>query len=227
MDYLDGCSAERVRALAQRELRPLLEALSSDPAWRSAFVVRNVRAGALSVADWSAFIPVIDEDLKEDLLTRLETEDLFRVRVPGVQGLLRLTADAELVQRIFRRIVDLHESIRTANAMRSLENIAEAQQLAVIERQLQDFLRSLPSQTTADGVFVALSPEFTLDELAVFVELWKGGRDKDPELEEALSEASLQAIRMYLKNSVGHIASTNPSSGPRRRKLVRIAGEGR
>lgn len=118
MEYLDGCSAERMRALAQRELRLLLETLSSDQAWRSTFLIRNVRAGVLAAADWSALIKTIDEDLKEELLVRLETEDLFEVRVPGVQGLLRIGADATLAGRIFRRMVTLHESIQAANAVR-------------------------------------------------------------------------------------------------------------
>jgi len=220
MDYLDGCSAERVRALAQRELRSLLEALSSDSAWRSAFVIRNVRAGALAAADWSVFITTIEEGLKEALLARLETEDLFSVRLPGVQGLLRVSADAALTERIFRRVVSLHESIRAANEVRSLENIAQSQQLAAIERQLQDFLWSLPLQTTADGALAALSPELSLNELSVFVELWKGGRDTNPELDEVLSETSLQAIRGYLKDSVPHLTNDNDPRGELRAYLA-------
>jgi hypothetical protein len=220
MEYLDGSTPDRVRALAQRELRPMLEALSSDPAWRSEFVIRYVREGALTAGDWSTFITAIDETLTEELLIRLETEDLFRARVPGVQGLLRLRADAPLAQRIFRRLLNLHESIQAANAVRSLENISLAQELATIERQLEDFLRSLPPQTAADGILAALSPEFSLNELAVLVELWKGGRDKEPELEEVLSESSLQAIRMYLKNSVPHLNNDNDPRGELRAHLA-------
>jgi len=124
MQYLDECSPERVQELARRELKPLLDALSFDPAWRERFVIRRVREGVLSAQDWGIFITSVDEELKEELLNVLETEDLTRARVPGVQGLLRLTPTPLMVRRIFRRIVALREEIHAANSVRSLENLA-------------------------------------------------------------------------------------------------------
>jgi hypothetical protein len=220
MQYLDECSPERVQELARRELKPLLEALFSDLVWRERFVIRRVREGALTTKDWGIFITSINEELKEELLNRLETEDLTRARVSGVQGLLRLTANPSMVQRIFRRIVALREGIQAANSIRSQENIALAQQLASVERQLQDFLDSLPPQVTAEGVLSGLSSELSLDELAVVTSLWRGGLDDEVELDEALSEQSLEAVRKYLKDAVPRLNNENDPRGEMRAYLA-------
>jgi hypothetical protein len=220
MQYLDECSPERIQELARRELKPLLDALSSDPAWRERFVIRRVREGVLSAQDWDIFIKSIDEELKEELLSGLETVDLTRARVPGVQGLLRLTANPSMVQRIFRRIVALREEIQAANSVRSQENIALAQQLASVERQLQDFLDSLPPQVTAEGVLSGLSSEFSLNELAVVTSLWRGGLDDEVELDETISEQSLEAIRKYLKDAVPRLTNENDPRGEMRAYLA-------
>jgi len=213
MQYLDECSPERVQELARRELKPLLDALSFDPAWRERFVIRRVREGVLSAQDWGIFITSVDEELKEELLNVLETEDLTRARVPGVQGLLRLTPTPLMVRRIFRRIVALREEIHAANSVRSLENLALAPQLASVERQLQHFLDSLPPQVTAEGVLSGLSSEFSLNELATVTSLWRGGLDGELELDEALSEQSLEAIRKYLKDAVPCLTNENDPRG--------------
>jgi hypothetical protein len=154
------------------------------------------------------------------LLVRLETEDLSLVRVAGVQGLLRLKADSSMAQRIFRRIVDLRKAIQTANSVRSQENITLAQQLAAVERQLEDFLRSLPPQTIAHGVVAALSPVFCFNELAAFADLWRRGSDDEPELEEVLSEQSRQAIRTYLKDAAVHLTNDSDPRGEVRAHLA-------
>ena len=95
----------------QRELRPLLDALSSDQAWRSRWIVRRVLEGALNAEQWSALIDPLDPSMSEQLLERLESEDVSRGRGPGVKGLFRLNADAQMAQRIFLWIVELHRAI--------------------------------------------------------------------------------------------------------------------
>ena len=47
IQYLDECSPERIRELAQRELKTLLfEALTSDPVWRTKFAIRASARGS-------------------------------------------------------------------------------------------------------------------------------------------------------------------------------------
>jgi hypothetical protein len=219
-EYLDQCSADRVRALAQRELRPLLEALSSDPAWRTGWVIRRVLEGDVGTDEWSVFIVSVDEHLKNRLLERLETEDVSQGRGPGVQGLLRLCADSEMAQRVFSRIVDLRHDIKAANAVRSQENITLAQRLAGLERQLESFLRGLPAQTMVDGVLASLSPEFCLDELAAWAELWDWGMDNEPDLQEVLTDPSREAARVYLKGWVPLLTNENDPRGEVRSQLA-------
>ena len=219
-EYFDQCSADRVRALAQRELRPLLDALSFDPAWRTTWVIHRVLEGALSTAEWSTFIVAVNEDIKNQLLARLETEDLSLGRGPGVQGLLRLCADSGMACRIFCRIVELQRAINTANSVRSQENITLAQQLAALERQLQDFLRGLPAQTMLDGILVSLSPEFSLDELSAWAELWDWGMDNEPDKHEVLTDASREAARAYLRGAVPLLTNENDPRGEVRSHLA-------
>ena len=220
MQYLDECSVERIRELAQRELRPLLERLSSDPDWRTQFVIRRMREGALGNGEWGVFITSIGEDLKEEMLTLLETRDLFQGRIAGVQTLLRLQADSAMARRVFRRIIDLRREIQTANSVRSQENIALAQRQFTVERQLEAFLRSLPAQATVDGVLAALSPEFCLDELAALAQVWDWGMDNEADLQDAVTEESLQAIRMYLKSAVPALTNENDPRGEVRSQLA-------
>jgi hypothetical protein len=176
-ECLDECSTDRVRQMDQRELRPLLEALTSDRVWRSDWIVRRVLEGALNGEQWGALIDPIDGSLKDQLLQRLETEDLSKSRVPGVQGLLRLNADAEMARRIFARVLELHKAIEEAVSIRSESNLTRARELGELRRQLEGFLRKLPAQTMVDGILASLSPEFSFVELEVLAELWDWGMD--------------------------------------------------
>ena len=178
-ECLDECSTDRVRQMDQRELRPLLEALTSDRVWRSDWIVRRLLEGALNAEQWGALIDPIDASLKDQLLQRLETEELLKSRVPGVQGLLRLNADADMARRIFARILELHKAIEEAISIRSEINLTRARELGELRRQLEDFLRKLPVQTMVDGILAALSPEFSFVELVVLAELWDWGMDND------------------------------------------------
>jgi len=212
-ECLDQCSTDRVRQMDQRELRPLLEALSSDRAWRSGWIVRRVLEGALNAEQWGAFIDPLDPSMREQLLQKLETEDLSRGRGPGVHDLLRLNADAEMVQRIFMRIVELNRAIDEANSIRSENNLIRARELGELKRQLEGFFRKLPAQTMVDGILAALSPEFSLVELKVLAELWDWGMDNDADLHEVLTEPSRGAVRNYLRQAVPRVTNENDPRG--------------
>lgn len=217
---LDECSTDQVRQMDQRELRPLLEALTSDRSWRSDWIVRRVLEGALNAEQWHPFINPIDANLKEHLLQRLETEDLSKGRAAGVQSLLRLNADAEMARRIFARILELHKSIEGAISIRSESNLARARELAELRRQLEGFLRKLPAQTMVDGILAALSPEFSFVELEVLAELWDWGMDNDADLHEVLTEPSRAAARKYLTEAVPRLTNENDARGDVRAHLA-------
>jgi Fe2+ or Zn2+ uptake regulation protein len=217
---LDECSIDRVRQMDQRELRPLLEALTSDRVWRSDWIVRRVLEGALNAEQWGALIDPIDAGLKDQLLQRLETEDLTKSRVPGVQGLLRLNADVEMARRIFARIVQLHKGIEEAISIRSESNLTRARELGELRRQLEGFLRKLPAQTMVDGILAALSPELSFVELEVLAELWDWGMDNDADLHEVLTEPAREAARKYLTEAVPRLTDENDPRGDVRAHLA-------
>lgn len=219
-ECLDSCSTEQVRQMSQRELKPLLEALTSDITWRSNWVVQRVLEGALDPGKWHAFIDPLGVDLKEELLQRLGAEDLFKSRAAGVQGLLRLNADAEMVRRIFRRILELNLSIEETISVRSESNFARARELGDLRRQLQEFLKKLNAQTMVDGILLALSPEFSIVELKVLAELWDWGMDNDADLREVLSESSRESARKYLTDAVSLLTNENDPSGEVRAHLA-------
>lgn len=217
---LDECSTDQVRQMGRRELRLLLEALSSDRAWRSSWIIRRVLEGALNAEQWRGLIDPVDAALKEHLLQRLETEDLSQSRVPGVQGLLRLNADAEMVQRIFVSIVELRRAIGKANSERSARNLVRARELGDLKRQLEDFLRTLPAQAMVDGVLASLSPVFCLEELEALTELWNSGMDNDADLHEVVKKPSRQAACKYLKDAVSQLTDENDPRGDKRAHLA-------
>jgi hypothetical protein len=219
-ECLDKCSTDWVRQMDQRELRPLLEALTSDQVWRSDWLVRRVLEGALNAEQWGTFIDPIDTNLKEQLLQRLETEDLSKNRIPGVQGLLRLNADDQLARQVFTRIVELHRSIEEANSIRSEGNLTLARELGDLRRQLEAFLRKLPAQTMVDGILATLSPQHSLIELEVLAELWDWGMDNDADLHEVLTESSREAARKYLTEAVSQLTNENDPGGSIRAHLA-------
>ena len=219
-ECLDQCTTERVRQMGQRELKPLLEALSSDRAWCSRWIIRRVLEGALDAEQWRALIDPLNGDQREQLLQRLENEDLSNGRGPGVHGLLRLNADAQMAQRVFLRIVELHRTIIAVNAVRSEENLARAPKLGELKRQLEGFMRKLPAQTMVDGVLAALPADFRLDELQVLAELWDWGMDDDADLHEVLTEPSREAARKYLRDAVPRLTNENDPRGEVRAHLA-------
>jgi hypothetical protein len=217
---LDGCSVEVVRQMDRRDLRPLLMALTSDDKWRSDWIIRRVFEGALDPDQWSDLVDPIDANLKETLLQRLETENLSKNRVPGVRALLRLNADSLVAQRIFTRLIQVQQDITEAISMRSEANLERARELGEVKRQLEDFLRKLPPQTTVDGVLAILQQEFRLQELSVLVELWDWGMDNDADLHEVLTETSRQAVRHYLIDAVARLSNENDPGGSVRAHLA-------
>lgn len=219
-ECLDQCSTDQVRKMDQRELRPLLDALSSDQVWRSRWIIRRVLEGALDAEQWSTLIDPLDETQEKQLLEQLESEDVSYGRGPGVQSLLRLNADSQMAQHIFLRIVDLHRTIASVNAVRSEENLRRAPKLGELKGQLERFLRKLSAQIMVDGVLSGLSTEFNLDELQVLAELWDWGMDVDADLGEVLTEPSLQAARKYLKEAVPRLTNDIDPRGEVRAHLA-------
>jgi hypothetical protein len=219
-ECLDHCTTEQVRQMDQRELRPLLDALSLDQAWRSRWITRRVLEGALDAERWNTLMDPLDDAQKEQLLQRIENEDLSYGRGPGVQSLLRLNADTQMAQRVFLRIVELHRTITSVNAVRSEENLARAPKLGELKGKLERFLRKFPAQVMVDGVLSVLSAEFNLDELRVLADLWGWGTDDDGDPHEVLSEPSLQAARMYLKDAVPRLTNDSDPRGEVRAHLA-------
>lgn len=217
---LEACTPDQVRRMSQRDLKPLLEALTSDLSWRSNWVTQRVLEGALSPEEWRMFIRPISVDLEEQLLQRFETEDLFKSRAAGVQGLLRLNADADMVRRLFGRVLELNLAIEEAISVRSETNLARARELGDLQRQLREFLRKLNPQTMVDGILLALSREFSIAELKVLAELWDWGMDNDADLREVLDEPSRKSARGYLLNAVSLLSNENDPRGEIRAHLA-------
>jgi hypothetical protein len=218
-ECLDQATNEHIHQMEQRDLKELLDALGSDPTWRSGWVISRVLEGSLSSERWKIFVNPIDGELKEKLLSRLESEDLTKNHVAGIQGLLRLNAAPDVAQRVFLRIVELNQRLGESISVRSEENLQRARELGDLKRQLQDFLRKLDAQTMVDGILLALSADFTLTELEALAELWDWGMDNEADLRENLDASSLAAVRTYLTEAVAQLSNENDPSGQVRAHL--------
>ena len=154
-ECLEECSTDRVRQMDQRELRPLLEALTSDRGWRSDWIVRRVLEGALCAEQWCTLIDPIDADLREELLRRLERRSVKGSRARGA-GSLKTECRCRVARRIFARIHELHKAIAEVLSIRSESNLTRARELGELRRQISRFS---PKDTYAnDGGWLTGGP---------------------------------------------------------------------
>ena len=94
---------------------------------------------ASGVQQWIGYITSIPEDLKQQLLDRIETEDIQQARRGDPAAVLAAVADTGVLKRLFPRLCAVRKEM--------LDAPNERHELAfAVQRQIVALLRELPTR---------------------------------------------------------------------------------
>ena len=79
---------------------------ASERDWISAWVAERIASGSLWRERWIGFVTSISDEMKQQLLDRIEGEDIQQARRGDPAALLGVVADSGMVQRLFRRLIE-------------------------------------------------------------------------------------------------------------------------
>lgn len=159
-EELNGCDPKRVGESWHEVIKPVLDIVRpTDPEWVSIWVTNRIADGVVWSDDWNLLVTGVPPDVKEQFLTRLETEDFKHIRHPRFVDILCFAADSAMVERIFTKLCELRSMIERAPMERHELEWA-------IEGQLEEFFRSLPPDVTVIGLSARFSRDVEASELA-------------------------------------------------------------
>jgi hypothetical protein len=177
-------------------IRPALDIVrEADAPWTSAWVAEKIAGGFLWHESWHNMITAVPEGLEQELLHRLETEDLKHTHFDNIIAVLAAGADASMVERTFAKLCDLRRTIANEPDQRHEFEWA-------IERQLETLLRALPASISVAGISNCFSKEVDGAELDVITRVFSGVARPDLELREQIDPGLRERFRAYLKNAV-------------------------
>ena len=211
---MEALPSDDGRRLDLHFLRPALEMLHElDPAWTSRWVAVRIADGVLyGHEDWLPFATKIPDDLVEEFLHRLETDDLGGPNYKDMISVIAARADAKIAQRVFAK---LRESRRKIDAEPDMRHEVGWQQI----RQMEDTFRGLYDDHVAIGVLSSVERGNPLD-IKVAARLFS--RVARPDQEPLrISDADLKArLRAYLKASVELVLSQDDYNGDEKADLA-------
>ena len=167
----------------------------ADEPWTSAWVAEKIAGGFLRHEPWQHMITAVPEGLQQELLHRLETEDLDHAHVGNIIAVLAAGADVSMVERTFAELCELRRTI--ANAPDQRHEFERA-----IETQLETLLRVLPASISVAGISNCFSKEVDKVELDVTTRVFSSVARPDPELRDEIDPNLRERFRAYLKNAV-------------------------
>jgi len=198
---LDLCDPKRLGESWHAVIKPVLDIVRrTDPQWVSRWVIGRIADAVVWSDDWNQLVTGVPPDVKEQFLTRLETEDFKHVRHPPFVDLLCAAADSAMVERVFARLCELRSIIERAPMERHEFEWA-------IETQLEGLFRSFPPVVAVTGLSARLSRDVEASELSVLTRLF--GSIGRPDFNERiqLPDDLRQLLRTYLKKGVAVVLS--------------------
>ncbi len=188
-------------------IRPALDIVrEKDPLWVSAWVAGRIADGFLRHESWHNMITAVPEGLEQELLHRLETEDLNHAHLDDIIAVLAADADVTMVERAFAKLCDLRRTITNEPDQRHEFEWA-------IERQLETLLKALPASIAVAGMSRCFSKEVDIVELDVITRVFSSVACADLELREQLDVNLREQFRAYLKNAIALVLQQDDFSG--------------
>ena len=198
---------------AVRSALTLLGASGKD--WISLWVAERIASGNLWSEYWIAFVKSIPEELKQQLLYRIEGEDIQQAERGATTALLAVVADGGMVQRLFRRYRAARKEILDAPDQR--HELAYA-----VQRQIGSFLRDLQPDLTVSAVLDALDPERSVVEIDAVSHLFSNVGYPGYDLRGRLDPAYGERLRTYVKTAMEIALAQDDFSGELKGRLASI-----
>ena len=192
LDEVPDKESEKWGHYAIRQALDILRA--REPEWVSHWVAARVANGALYPPHWMPLVSTVSDELAENCLRRLESEDFKNSYFGGMIAVLVVGANDRLAARVFS---DLRELRRTINAAPDQRHDCEWQ----IERQLETLFQALPIDVSLAGLLAALSDDQALD-LEVLSRLLSRVARTESESIRAASSDLKAALRAYTKKGL-------------------------
>jgi hypothetical protein len=201
-EELGKCEPAQAKQLVDFRLKPILDIIRrSDPQWVSHWVAERIVDGTLWHDHWIAYVTSIPQEMRENLLKWLETEDLQHARRGGGMSVLAAVPDSATVQRVFAKLCELRQIITSEPERRhELES--------AVERQLEDLFRLFPPNVTVEGLTAELTGEVEALRLIVVCQLFsRVGREKNRSPQGTLRPFKANAARLSSKGSSRHASA--------------------
>jgi hypothetical protein len=200
----------------QRLVRSALDLLGpNDKDWVSAWIAVRIANGSFWGKQWIGFVRSIPEELKQQLLDRIEGEDVQQARRGDPAAVLAVVADPGMVQRLFRRLCAVRKEMLDAPDQR--HELAFA-----VQRQTVSLLWELPPDLTLSATLRELNPEIDLVEMDALCHLFTNVGYSDHDLRGRLDLALAERLRVYVKSVMEIALAQDDFSGELKAHLASI-----
>jgi hypothetical protein len=196
-----------------RSALALLGANEKD--WVSVWVAERIASGNFWREQWIAFITSIPEELKQQLLDRIEGEDLHQARRGDPAAVLAAVADTGMAQRLFRRLCAVRKEM--------LDEPDQRHELAyAVQRQIVSLLRGLQPDVAVNAVLHQLNAEIDVVEIDAVCHLFSNVGYPDYDLHGRLDPALGERLRTYITSALEIALAQDDFSGELKAHLASI-----
>lgn len=206
-DDLSKCKPAQAKQLADFQLKPMLEIIRRiDPEWVSHWIAERIVDGTLWHDHWIGYVTSIPLEMRENLLRRLEAEDIQHSRLGGGMSVLAATFDSKTVQRVFAKLCELQQILASQPDQRHELEWAVA-------RQLEDLFRLSAPNVTIEGLAGELAGEIDAARLIVVCRLFSRVGRENTDLRKEVADDLRQMLRAYLIRGVSVMLQQEDFSG--------------
>jgi hypothetical protein len=195
-EEMGKCEPAQAKQLIDFRLKPMLDIIrESDPEWVSHWVAERIVDGTLWHDHWIAYETSIPQKMRENLLERLETEDVRHSRLGGGMSVLAAAPDDATVLRVFEKVCELQKINSSQPEQRHAVEWA-------IAHQLEDLFRLFDSKVAVEGLASELAGEIDPDRLIVVCRLFSPAGREDHDLRKELPDNLRRSLRAYLLRGI-------------------------
>jgi hypothetical protein len=188
---------------------------SNEKDWISVWVAERMASGNFWREQWIGFVTSIPEELKQQLLDRIEGEDIQQARHGDPAAVLAAVADIPMAQRLFGRLCAVRKEL--------LEDPDRRHELAyAVQRQIVSLLRGLRPDLTVSAVLQQLNPEIDLVEVDAVCHLFSNVGYPDYDLRGRLDPALGERLRTFVKRAMEMALAQDDFSGELKAHLASI-----
>ena len=164
-----------------------------DPAWASNWVTTKLLEGTLWGDHWQPFLLSVSQQLADDLIHQLATQELQYCGAFPARMILSSSATPALAEQVFGKFCEVQGAVSAGGV----------QPLAWrCIHQLRDVLRAIPVETTVTGMMQSLPGQFDAVTFHAVVDIFGQVNADAEELRSALPDTLSQPLRRYLKDGI-------------------------